>query len=245
VGAALSIVRLDLRAIRRDRVALATVLLSVLGTALVTGLGAFQDRLPGWADRFPLLVAVSLLGGPAGVGFLFGLLMIEEADTGVRDALAVTPVPVRGFVVVRTAVATLWMVAWPLASVYLMNATWRVLDLGLVHWLTLLIPLALFTPSLALAIPALANDKVGALAVFKVLAFVSLLPLASFVIPADAGYRFAFLLSPTGWTVEAYRALLAERFAAALLWSLGAMGYALSLLVIVVNRFERKVRAAW
>jgi hypothetical protein len=241
MGAAASIIKLDLRGVRRDHVALATVLLSIIGVAGITVLGAFQQRLPGWPAWFPFIVAVSLVGGPAGFGFLFGLLMVEEGDTGVRDALAVTPIPPRVFLLVRTVVATVWMAVWPLASVYLMNWTWRAVDLSLAHWLALVIPLALLTPAFALLIPALAPDKVGALAVFKGLSFVTLFPLVRFFIPVDTVYRPILLASPTGWIIEAYLAFLNDIPASGLRWSLGAVVYAMTLLVIVVHRFQRKV----
>jgi hypothetical protein len=241
MGAAASIIKLDLRGVQRDHVALATVLLSIVGVTGITVLGAFQHRLPGWPAWFPFIVAVSLVGGPSGSGFLFGLLMVEEGDTGVRDALAVTPISPRVFLLVRTVVATVWMVVWPLASVYLMNWTWRAVDLSLAHWLMLVIPLALLTPAFALLIPALASDKVGALAVFKGLSFVTLFPLVMFFIPPDAVYRPILLASPTGWIIEAYRAYLSHLPTSGLRWSLGAVAYAMVLLVIVVHRFQRKV----
>lgn len=241
MSAVSSVVVLDLRGVRRDHVALATVLLSVVGTAGITALGVFEHRLPGWSEWFPFIVATSLVGAPAGFGFLFGLLMVEESETSVRDALAVTPVPPTLFLLVRTVVATAWMAVWPLASVHLMNATWQVLDMSLVRWLAVVTPLALFTPAFALLIPTLSEDKVGALAVFKGLSFVTLIPLALFFIPADAAYRPLLLLSPTGWIVEAYRAFASDLSASGFRWTLGAMLYALVLLVVVVQWFRRKV----
>jgi len=235
------IVRLDLKGIARDHVALATLLLSCLGTAVIAALGTFQDRLPGWTPWFPFILAASLVGGPGGFGFLFGLLLVEENDTGVRDALAITPVPLRLFLLVRTVVATLWMVAWPLASVHLMNYTWQAVDLSLAAWLTIIVPLALFTPAFALLIPALARDKVGALAIFKGLSFLSLIPLALFIVPAAAPYRLLFLVSPTAWTVETFQALLAGHGAAALRWAGGALLYGVALLALVVHHFRRAV----
>lgn len=238
--AAASIVTLDLRGVSRDHVALATILLSILGVAGITVLGAFQQRLPGWPAWFPFIVAVTLVGGPSGFGFLFGLLLVEEGDTGVRDALAVTPISPWVFLLVRTVVATVWMAVWPLASVYVMNWTWHAVDLSLEHWLALVIPLALFTPAFALLIPAFAQDKVGALAVFKGLSFLTLFPLVLFFIPVDAGYRHLLLASPTGWIVEAYLAFLKDLPASGLRWCLGAVLYAMALLVIVVRRLQTK-----
>ena len=241
MSAVYSIVMLDLRGIFRDNVAVATVVLSMLGAVGITVLGAFQGRLSGWSEWFPFMIAVSLVGGPGGFGFLFGLLMVEEGDSGVRDALAVTPVQPTTVILIRTAVATAWMCVWPLTSIYLMNRTWQAIDLPLTQWLAVVGPLALLTPALALTIPTLAADKVGALAVFKGLSFITFMPLALFFVPANAWYRPLFLASPTGWTIEAYRSFLDHPVASGYLWTLGGAVYAVVLLTLVVHLFRRKV----
>ncbi len=235
-----SVLWLDLRNVARDHVALATVALSLRGTLVIAGVGLAPDRPDGWSDAFPFVVALGLVTGPAAFGFLFGSLMVDEADTGVRQALAVTPVRPRDLLLVRTVIATAWMCAWPLASVYLMNATWRVLDLSLADWLTVIVPLALLTPGCTLLIPTLARDKVSALAVLKALSFLSLIPLALFLVPSDAPYGFAFLLLPTAWTVEAYQALLAAD-GGAVAWASGGIAYAIALLLMVRHYFEWNV----
>ena len=241
VGAVAAIVRNDLRAVRRDHVLSVTVALSFAATAIIATLGLFQERLAGWSAWFPFIVAISMVGGPGGFGVLFALLMVDEGDTGVRDALAVSPIPAMRFLLVRTLVATGWMVAWPLASVLLMNATWRSIDLSLASWLAVIVPLALFTPSFALLIPTVAKDKVGALAAFKALSFLTLAPLALFFVSRDAWYRPLFLLSPAGCPVEAYRAFLDGRPLHGAAWSGAAIVYAAALLATVMNRFRTKI----
>lgn len=240
-GAVYSIAMLDARGISRDHVALATIALSMIGTFTITALGAFQNILPGWSAWFPFMVAFSLLGGPGGFGFLFGLLMVDEGDTGVRQALAVSPVRPTLFILTRTAIATAWMTVWPLASIYLMNWTWRAIDLPLRQWLAIVAPLALLTPALALVIPTLANDKVGALAVFKGLSFLTLVPLALYFVPGNVWYRPLFLVSPTAWVVEAYRAFLDTGAQYGYGWALGGAAYAVVLLAGVVCLFRRKL----
>ena len=236
-----SVVRLDLRGIQRDRVALVTVAMSMVGALIITTLGVFQHRLPGWSEWFPFMIAVSLVGGPSGIGFLFGLLMVEEGDTGVRDALTVSPIRPTALILIRTVVATAWMCVWPLASIYLMNSTWQAVDLSLAQWLTVVLPLALLTPGFALLIPTFARDKVGAVAVAKALSFVALIPLALYFVPEGAAYRWVFWLSPTGWVVEALRAFTVSPVSSGLLWGLGGVAYALALLVAAVHLFKRNV----
>lgn len=236
-----TILWLDVRAIRRDHVAVGTIILSALGTVVIAVLGVFQDRLPGWSSWFPFMVAASLVGAPAGFAFPFGLLMVDEGDTGVRDALAVTPVRPAVFFAARTVMATAWMAVWPLTAVYVMNATWRAVDLPLAHWLAVAGPLALFTPAFVLLVPALARDKVGALAVLKGLSFLCLIPLALFLVPADAWYRPVFLFSPTGWFVEAFQAFLGDDSGTGYSRAQGGMVYAMLLLALVAAGFRKKV----
>jgi hypothetical protein len=183
---------------------------------------------------------MGLVGGPAAFAFLVGSLMVEEGETGVRWALAVAPIRPRELLLARTAVAAAWTCAWPLASVYVMNAAWRVVELSVREWLMVIVPLALLTAGFVLIIPTLARDKVSALAVLKALSFVSLIPLALFLIPSHAGYRFLFLLSPTAWAVEAFRALVAAEGGAAW-WAVGGTGYAVALVLIALHYFERNV----
>lgn len=236
-----AIVRNDLRAIRRDHVAGGTIVLTMLGTAVIMTLGAFQDRLPGWSSWFPLMLAFSLVGGPAGFGLLFGLLMVDEGDTGVRDALAVVPVPPTVFVTVRTIVATSWMAVWPVTSIYLMNWTWGAVDEPLLHWLAVVAPLAVSTPAFALVVPTLADDKVGALAVFKGLSFLSLAPVVIFFVPADAWFRPLFIVSPTTWSVEALLAFLGDGRSIGYRWAAGGILYAVALVALVASALRRKV----
>lgn len=239
--AILTIIRLDARGIWRDRVAVTTLALSVFGTLAITILGHFHDRLPGWSTWFPFIVAMSLVGAPSGFAFLFGLLMIEEGETGARRALAVTPVRPTTFLLTRTAVATAWMAVWPLTSVYVMNWTWQVIDLPIAHWIAIVAPLALLTPAMALVIPTLADDKVGALAVFKGLSFIMLLPLALFIVPSDAWFRPVFLVSPAGWVVRTLQTFLDHPPSSAYWWAAGGATYAVGLLAAIVCVFRSKV----
>ena len=108
--------------ILRDDVMLINVGMSVVTIVVITTLGAFQQHLPGWADWFPFMVAYTLVGG-VGFAFMFGLLMVEESDTGVRDAMLVTSISPNLFILTRTLVATVWMLIWPCITIIIMNST--------------------------------------------------------------------------------------------------------------------------
>jgi fluoroquinolone transport system permease protein len=236
-----SIVLLDVRGILRDNVMYINVGMSVSTVAIITVLGAYQDHLPGWYAWFPLMIALALVGGPGGFGVLFGMLMVDESDSGVRQALVVTPVPPTTLILTRTLFATLWMCVWPALTLTVMNAAWQALDLALIEWAVLIVCYALLTPALALAIPTLAADKVEALAVFKGLSFISLIPLALYFIGPDAWYRGIFLLSPTGWGIEAFDAFRTGSSGRGYAWAGGGVVYALLLLGVAIHYFRRNV----
>jgi hypothetical protein len=166
--------------------------------------------------------------------------MVDENDTGVRNALAVTPVRPTTLILTRTVVAAAWLCVWPALTMTIMNAAWQAIDLPLLQWAALILSLALLTPALALAIPVLASDKVEALAVFKGLTFVTLAPLAMYFVTADAWYRYLFLLSPTAWAVQALETFL-DGSTAGYLWAGGGGAYALLLLAGAIHFFRRSV----
>jgi ABC-type transport system involved in multi-copper enzyme maturation permease subunit len=203
-------------------------------------LGIFQQHLPGWAAWFPFMIALALVGGPSGFGVLFGLLMVDENDSGVRQALVVTPVPPTTLILTRTVVATVWMCVWPVLTISVMNAAWQAIDLPALEWMAIILCYALLTPALALAIPTLSADKVEALAVFKGLSFVCLIPLALYFVAADAWYRPLFLVSPTAWGIEAFDAFRAGS-PAGFGWAAGGAAYALILLGAATYYFRRNV----
>ena len=240
MSATAAILRLDVRGITRDQVMLINVLLSVATMSVITVLGVFQTSLPGWVDWFPFMIALALVSGPGGFGYMFGLLMVDENDTGVRDALTVTPITPTRLILTRTLIATIWMSLWPLLTVAIMNSTWQALDLAPVQWLVLVLSLAVLTPVCALAIPCFARDKVEALAVFKGITFVTLAPLAMYFIDAQAWFRPAFLIVPTAWAVEAFDAFVAGH-AIGYVWAAGGALYGLALLALVVQVYRRKV----
>ena len=208
MSAVTAIFQLDIKGILRDDVMLINVGMSVLTIVVITTLGAFQDHLPGWADWFPFMVALTLVSG-LGFAFMFGLLMVEESDTGVRNAMLITPVSPNLFIITRTLLATGWMLIWPYITIVIMNSTWQVLHLSALELITVVVMVGLLAPAMALAMPVMSSDKVEAFAIFKGINFIMMIPLALYFFDADAWYRPLFLVSPTAWTIEAFNALIA------------------------------------
>ncbi|MDE0192780.1 MAG: hypothetical protein OXQ90_15615 [Gammaproteobacteria bacterium] len=235
-----AIVKLDLRGIARDNVMAINVFISTLMVAIIAVLGVFQDSLPGWRDWFPFMIAVALISGPGGFGYLFGLLMVDENDTGVRSMLSVTPVKPTTLILTRTVVALGWLCIWPAITIAIMNGTWQAIDIPLLSWAALILSVAFLAPLLALSIPTLASDKVEALAYFKGLTFITLIPLAMYFIEGSPWYENFFLLSPTGWTIKAFDAFIAGS-AMGYVWAAGGAAYVLALLATSVHFLLRNV----
>ena len=190
---------------------------------------------PTWAPFLPPVLIALLLLAAMGFGMVVGFLLVEEADSGVRDALAVTPVPTAALLLYRCVLAFVGTLVAGVFGVALSG----VVSLPAAAWAALLILTALLAPTVALAVPAIARNKVEALVLFRALGAVLMAPLFTFIL-GDVWYRYAFLISPAGFVVEAYRAFLTGGGAAYLWIATGAL-YAVALLAIAIARFRRIV----
>jgi ABC-type multidrug transport system permease subunit len=239
MSAVVSILRLDLKGIRRDQVLALNASLSVVTMLVVTVMGLLRAGDPAWARWFPALLALSLLTGPPSWGFLFGLLMVDEKDTGVRQALAVSPVSPGRMLLVRGVTSVVLMVIWPLVSVTVMNAAWRGLAIPWWSWLPLVTVLALGAPLTALAVAAFAGNKVEAMALYKGISFMALAPLALFLVPSGAWWRWLFLALPSTWGLRAFEALRGGASVAG--WLAGALAFHGLLLLVALRAYTRSV----
>ena len=229
-----ALVAFDARGIGREGVLVYTLVLILLATAGVRVLGHFEPSL-GIAHFHPAIVIAALINVVVAFAMICGLLLVDETDSGVREALAVVPVRPGLLLLCRTSVALVSTVVLSLAAIAIMG----LVSLPLTAWLAVVAVLALTVPATALTIAAVTGNKVEALALFKGASLVLLAPVASFFLP-EAGYRYAFLVSPTGWAVEAYRAFL-EGSGDGTLWAAGGAVYAGALTAAAALHFHRSV----
>lgn len=127
----------------------------------------------GVPDLARILAGVAFVMPASLVGWVCGFLLLEDRDEGTLTALDVTPMGKSGFVVYRVTVsafATMLIsaLAWPLL----------VRDLPAVEGLTVAVLVGVETALIAMALPALARNKVEGLALTKLLNLLSLAPLA-------------------------------------------------------------------
>lgn len=144
-------------------------------------------------SSFPILGTMLLLG------CIGGLMLLEEKDGATLHALRVTPLPLSGFAFYRCA--TLIVVT----SVYVTvaSALTGLAPTTVIPVVVLLGPVTgLVTIVIALAMAAIANNKVEGLALIRALGFVLfLLPAGAFLV--DSSWEPVFWLLPSYWPSKA------------------------------------------
>ncbi len=194
----------DLRNIRRDSMMLTFALapflaVAVLRIAVPLATGLLSDRYGfDLTPYYPLLLSLFVLGLPVGFGGLAGFMILDERDEDTLTALRVTPASMSGYAGYRIATAVLGSFLYTLGCVYLTGLAPPALLPDLVPAALLA---GLFSPVVALALVALANNKVEGLAISKAFGIFLLGPLAAYF--AGPGWQLLFGVIPTYWPARA------------------------------------------
>jgi hypothetical protein len=140
------------------------------------------------------LIPIALLVPAFLLGWVTGFLLLEDRDEGTLLAVDVTPVGKSGFLAYRVAITAvlamaITLFAWPLV----------IPEQSVAMAVLIAILVGANAVAAAVALPAIARNKVEGLAVTKLTNLVSVLPLAA-LIPSP--FRFIAGIVPTYWVVE-------------------------------------------
>jgi hypothetical protein len=234
MSAYLSIMRADIRGVIREGILVFVVALILVAVIATRFLVIYQAEWGTGPFLAPVMIGLLLLFA-AGFGMIMGFLLVEESDSGVRDALSVAPLSISGILLFRGGVSYAGaLIACAIAILIIQGVS-----LPVWQWAGLLLTICLLAPTMALIVAAISSNKIVALVIFRGLFAFFMAPAVSFIL-TDEWYRYVFLISPPGFVIEAYRALLTGNGPAEL-WLLGGAVYSLAILRLAAWRFQRVV----
>ena len=185
----------DLQSVRRDpMLALmcsAPLLLGVVLGLLLPYADALLERHLQFdlSPHMPFIASLFLLLPPLLAGSIFGLLFIEERDTGVPDALSVTPLGRSGFYLFKFLLTFGWAILFNLlfiaVNILVAGPLLFPLHIIAVPALLIILPAAALHGALVLPLLALAaGDRISGMAQLKLFSSVMVLPIFWYVLPA-------------------------------------------------------------
>jgi fluoroquinolone transport system permease protein len=186
----------DARSVRRDPLLLELLLAPPVLVAVLT-LGRDLVDIGVFAPLVASFVLVVFV--PYTVGVVFGLLLLDDRDSRVLEALRVTPLSVGGYLAYRAglavAISVLNLLVWVPASGLLPAG-------AIARAVPSLLCAGLFAPIPALLFATFARNKVEGLAVLKAASLLVFLPLVAWFVESD--WQLLFGVLPTYWTAKAF-----------------------------------------
>ncbi len=218
----------DARNITRDPTLLYVIVLSILPAVLGYFFrdwinSAVQSQF-GLAGIFEMVLPMFLCIPAFLIGWVTGFLFLEDRDEGPLLAVDVTPLGKRGFMVYRVAVT-----AAVTFVVTLFGCALLLPEHGVATALVLAVTVTFEAIGIALALPALARNKVEGLALIKVANVFSMAALLALV---PGPWRFLGAWIPTFWVGELV--LNAPDFPATLFFVDAALGIATHLAAVLL-----------
>jgi len=210
VSRAVALLGADARRLARDPM---LRLLAFVPPALAVAVWAGEPRfdawlrargtlMPEWAT--PGATIVLLLIAPMMFGFLAGLMLLDERDEGVLEAVALTPVGTRGVLAYRMS----WPALWSAATAVLVLALFGGSPSSPAALLAVPVLSALQTPLLAFFLGAFAGNKVDGMALSKVGSMLIGVGAAGVLLPS--AWQWLALWSPHYWLARVVLASVAS-----------------------------------
>jgi fluoroquinolone transport system permease protein len=174
---------------------------------------------------------------PMIVGMVVGFLLLDERDDRTLDALLVTPLSPRAYLLYRLGLPVLLGTAMTAAAVAIAG----LVTVGWVPLLAVLLLAAVETPVMSLFLAAFAENKVQGFALVKGLGAVLLAPVVAWFV--DLPWQLLAGVVPSYWPLRAYWSAAGPGPGLAF-WLFLVVGFAYHALLLVwlLRRFERVLR---
>ena len=192
-----SLLRVDAISVLREPVFLINIVFGAFCPYLIW---QFQEQINSYAERTFNLENFTLYLMPFGlllpailIGWVTGMLLLEDRDDKVLNSVEVTPVGRRGYFVYRMGIAFLISVGISIFSLTLLYPASKIV----MAYLSIMAGLESVIVSLCLV--ALAGNKVEGLALSKILNCMALFPLLALI---DGPMRFLAAVLPSFWVGE-------------------------------------------
>ncbi len=194
----------DMRNIIRDRMLLYSaflfpVVLIIICRLILPWISENVSDLTGY---YSLLFMMFSIIFPMIFGFIIAFLIMDERDEHLLTVLRVMPISRSTYLIYRMVLIIglcfIFVFTFPVLS--------GLIDISLLDYLPIAILLSIFAPVLALIVNNLANNKIQAFAIFKMLGSVFFLPLFALFIAED--WKYILGIIPNFWTFMALDSIL-------------------------------------
>jgi fluoroquinolone transport system permease protein len=171
------------------------------------------------------------------VGMVVGFLLLDERDDRTLDALLVTPLSPRAYLLYRLALPVVLGTGTTAAAVAIAG----LVTVGWVPLLAVLLLAAIETPVMSLFLAGFAENKVQGFALVKGLGAVLLAPVVAWFV--EMPWQLLAGAVPSYWPLRAYWSAGSQGIGREF-WLVLAAGFAYHalLVILLLRRFERVVR---
>ena len=185
------------------------------------------------APHYPLVMSVFVvLFVPIFVGFIVGMLLLDERDEGTLQAMSVTPLPTWQYLG--------WKLLWPVVLATIVSSlTFPIIGVMALEWkyVTALFVAAMWTPMLALIMSCFARNKVQGLVLMRISSVVLLIPMFAWFFPNWEPFLTCF---PAYWPMKSLW-LAAEGKSSLICFMVGTV-FHLGLILLLYRRFQVVLR---
>lgn len=194
----------DMRNIIRDRMLLYSAFLFPVVLIIICRLILpwISENIYDLTGFYTILFMMFSIFFPMIFGFIIAFLIMDERDENLLTVLRVMPISRSTYLIYRMIL----IISLCFVFVFTFPALSGLIDISLLEYLPIAVLFSIFAPILALIVNNLANNKIQAFAIFKMLGSVFFLPLFALFIAED--WKYILGVIPNFWTFMALDTLL-------------------------------------